>query len=77
MRVNMEEQGFWYAVEPDEEEEVLYCDDRLAFAAILRSVLPEMLVSLSTKRTTQSAWEAIRSRRVGIQRVREANVEQL
>jgi hypothetical protein len=77
MRVNMEAQGFWYAVEPEEEEEVQYRDDCLAFAAILRSVPPEMLASLSTKRTAQSAWEAIRSRRVGIQRVREANAKQL
>ena len=32
---------------------------------LLRSVPPEMLVSLSTKRTAQSAWEGIKSRRVG------------
>jgi hypothetical protein len=77
MCVNMEAQGFWYAMEQEEEDEVMYHDDCLAFAAILRSVPLEMLASLSTKHTAQSAWEAIRSRLVGIQRVRETNVEQL
>jgi hypothetical protein len=36
-----------------------------------------MLASLATKRTTQSAWEAIKSRWIGVQRVRDVNVEQL
>ena len=36
-----------------------------------------MLASLSTKCTTQSASEGIKSRRVGVQRVRESNIEQL
>ena len=52
-------------------------EDRLAFAAILRYVPPELLASLSTKRTAQSAWEGIKSHRVGVQRVRESNIEQL
>ena len=36
-----------------------------------------MLTSLSTKCTAQSAWEGIKSCRVGVQRVRESNIEQL
>jgi hypothetical protein len=54
-----------------------YRDDRLAFTAILRALPPEMLASLATKRTTQSVWEAIKSRQIGVHRVRDANVEQL
>ena len=77
MRVNLQAQGLWHAVEPEEEDVIEYRDDRLAFAAILRVVPPEMLASLATKRTAQSAWEAIKSRRIGVQRVRDANVEQL
>jgi hypothetical protein len=55
MKVNMQAQGIWHALELEEEEEVEYREDRLAFAAILRAVPPEMLASLSTKRTAQSA----------------------
>jgi hypothetical protein len=75
MRVNLQAQGLWHAVEPEEEDAIEYRDDRLAFAAILQAVPPEMLASLATKRTAQSAWEAIKSRRIGVQRVRDPNVE--
>jgi hypothetical protein len=77
MRVNLQAQGLWHAVEPEEEDVIEYHDDRLAFAVILRAVQPEMLSSLATKRTAQSAWEAIKSRQIGVQRVRDANAEQL
>ena len=36
-----------------------------------------MLASLSTKRIAQSAWEGIKSRRVGVHWVRESNIEML
>jgi hypothetical protein len=77
MRVKLQAQGLWHAVESEEEDMIEYRDDRLAFAAILRAVPPEMLASLGTKRTAQSAWEAIKSRRIGVQHVRDANAEQL
>ena len=67
MRVNLQAQGLWYAVEPEEGEAIEYREDRLAFAAILWAVPLEMLASLSTKCTAQSAWEGIKSRRVGVQ----------
>ena len=67
MRVNLQAQGLWHTVEPEEGETIEYREDRrLAFAAILRFVPPEMLASLSTKRTAQSAWEGIKSRDAGV-----------
>ena len=66
MCINLQAQGLWHAVEPEEGEMIKCREDRLAFAAILRSVPPEMLASLSTKRTAQSAWEEIKSRWVGV-----------
>jgi hypothetical protein len=77
MKVNLQAQGLWHAIEPEEEDEIEYRDDRLWLAAILRAVPPEMLASLATKRMAQSAWEAIKSRWIGVQRVRDANAEQL
>ena len=35
MQVNLEAAGWWYAVEPEEDEEIVYRHDRLALAAIL------------------------------------------
>ena len=77
MCVNLQAQGLWHAIEPEEGEVIEYREDRLAFAAILRVVPQEMLASLSTKHTAQSVWEGIKSRWVGVQRVWESNVEQL
>jgi hypothetical protein len=79
MKVNLQAAGLWHAVEPEEGEEVLieYHEDRLAMAAILRSVPSEMLGSLAHKRTAQSAWAAVKTVRVGVDRVREANTQHL
>jgi hypothetical protein len=77
MQVSMQAQSLWPAIDPKEEDTIEYWEDRLAFTAILRSVPPEMLSSLATKCTAQSAWEAIKSCRVGVQRVHKANAEQL
>ena len=73
MRVNMEAQGFWHAVEPEDGDVIEYREDRLALATVLQSVPTEMLDSLARKRTARSAWEAVKTVRVGMQRVREAN----
>jgi hypothetical protein len=61
--------------ESEEDEIVEYWENRLALPTILWAVLPEMLASLATKRTTKLAWEAIKSHCIGVERVREENTE--
>jgi len=77
MQVNMEAQGIWYAIKPEEDEAVEYCDDHQAMAAILRSVPTEMLSSLRSKKTAQAAWDAIKTLCVGDERVWESTAQQL
>lgn len=60
-------------MEPGDNDRV----DRQALAAILRVVPPEMLSTLAIKETVQEAWQAIKIRRIGVRRVREANEQQL
>jgi hypothetical protein len=67
----------WHSIKPEEEDMIEYHDDWLAFTAILYAVPLEILASLATKRSAQSAWEAIKSHRIGVQRVRDANADQL
>jgi hypothetical protein len=76
MTINLQAQGLWHAVDPFDSEEIEYRDDKLALATILRAVSLEMLRFLSTKRTTQSALEAIETVRVGTRLVQVGN-EQL
>ncbi|KAJ1271592.1 hypothetical protein BS78_06G139100 [Paspalum vaginatum] len=77
MHVNLEAAGLWHAIEPEDDDDIEYRDDRLALAAILRSVPAEMLGTLGHKCTARSAWEALKTMHVGVERVREANAQQL
>ena len=60
MQVNLEAAGWWYAVLPEEDEEIVYRHDCLALATILRSVPPEMLAGLREKRTAAEARATIK-----------------
>lgn len=51
--------------------------DRLAMGCLLRSVPKEMWQMLGSKKTLKDAWAAVKSMRVGADRVREANVQRL
>ncbi|CAH9053889.1 unnamed protein product [Cuscuta epithymum] len=73
MKVNMEAQGVWDAVEGGGS----FSEDRVALAAILRAVPPEMLSTLAVKATAKEAWDAIKTMRVGDERVREAKAQTL
>jgi hypothetical protein len=78
MQVNFEAAGWWDLVEPEEGDEINYRHDRLALAAIMRSVPADMLSSLRKRRSSATvAWEVIKRIHIGVQCVREANVQQL
>jgi hypothetical protein len=78
MQVNFEAAGWWDVVEPEEGDEINYRHDRLALIAIMRSVPTDMLSSLRERRSsTATAWESIKRIHIGVQRVREANAQQL
>lgn len=72
--VNLQAQGLWEAVDPGTDD---FRADRTALATILRAVLQDMLTSLAQKETACEAWEAIRTIRVGVERVKEANAQKL
>lgn len=77
MRMNMQAQGLWHTVELEEGDVIEYRKDHLVLTAILRVVPPKMLRSLVRKRMARSAWDAIKTVRVGVQCVRESNAVQL
>lgn len=77
MRVNMQAQGVWHAVHPEEGDTIEYREDRLALTTIMRAVPPEMLESLAWKQMACSAWEAVKTMCVGVQCVRDSTAAQL
>ncbi|WVZ83459.1 hypothetical protein U9M48_030605 [Paspalum notatum var. saurae] len=74
MRINLQAQGLWRAIDPGNAS---YGDDRLALAAIARSVPTEMITMVGSKETAKAAWEAIKTVRMGVERVRESNAQKL
>ena len=72
VQVQLQAQGWWEAIEPG------VCDyhaDREALGVILRAVPPEMLRTLAVKATAKEAWDALKTLRLGSERVREARAQ--
>lgn len=74
MKVNLQAQGVWNAVDPGDAE---YRIDRMALSAILQAVPPEMLATLTMKDSAKEAWETVRTMRMGVERVRVAKAQSL
>ncbi|XP_071676785.1 uncharacterized protein [Lolium perenne] len=72
MRVQLQGQGRWEVIEHGVGD---YHDDREALGAILRAVPPEMWRSLAVKDTSKEAWDALKTLRLGSERVREARAQ--
>ena len=51
--------------------------DRQAMSALLQSVPKEMWQTLGGKKTVKEAWEAVRTMRVGADRVKDVNAQKL
>jgi hypothetical protein len=74
MRVNLQAAGLWEVISKGAGD---YREDRNALAALLRAVPLEMQAGLAVKESAMEAWEAIRSIRVGADKVKEANAEKV
>jgi hypothetical protein len=68
MKVQMEAEGHWDVVN---DLNGTNRDDRRALAYILKGVPPELTRVLAIKDTAHDAWEALKTMRVGSERVRE------
>jgi hypothetical protein len=76
MQCNYEAMEVWEVIEPGGDG-VRRSQDRLAMGCLLRSVPKEMWQMLGSKRTVKEAWSAVKSMRVGAERVKEANAQRL
>jgi hypothetical protein len=74
MKLKLQARHLWDAVEFDDAE---FDDDRNALDAICNAVPEDMIPALATKATAKEAWEAIRTLRIGDDRVRKATAQNL
>lgn len=78
MRVFMQAQGVWLAVEPcDPKATVEEKTDKVALAMIYQGIPEEMLLSIADKKTAKEAWEALKTMCLGAERVKKARVQTL
>ena len=76
LQCNFETLEIWDTIEPGGAN-VKRARDRQAMAGILRSVPSEMWQMLGAKKNVKEAWEAVKSMRIGADRVKEANAQRL
>ena len=74
VRCNLEAMYLWDAIESDKVERRR---DRLALGAMIRGVPPEMHSMMLNKKSAHEAWGAIKSMRMGAERVKEVNAQKL
>jgi hypothetical protein len=72
MKVILQVRHLWDVIDTGVGE---YDDDRAALEAILRAVPPEMIPMLAVKDTAKEAWDAIKTIRVGADRVRDSKAQ--
>jgi len=73
---NYEAMEIWDVIDPGGAG-VKRAQDRQAMSALLRSVPKEMWQTLGGKKTVKEAWEAVRTMRVGADRVKDVNAQKL
>jgi hypothetical protein len=74
MKIKLEARCLWNAVDPGDVE---FHVDRMALDAICSAVPPEMVASIATKPSARAAWNAIRTMRVGDDRVRKSSAQRV
>jgi hypothetical protein len=74
MRIRLQLRHMWEAVRYGD---IDYYEDRRALDALIAVVLSEMQFSLSKKRTTKEAWDAIAAARIGSDRARKTTLQVL
>lgn len=78
MKVFMQAQGVWTAVEPSDPKAVIEeKTDKVAMAMIYQGILEDVLLSLAEKKSAKDVWEAIKTLCQGADRVKKAKIQTL
>ena len=72
MQCNYEAMEIWEVIDPGGAG-VKRAQDRQAMSALLRSVPKEMWQTLGDKKSVKEAWEAVKTMRLGSERVKDVN----
>jgi hypothetical protein len=68
----LDAQGLWEAVSPPDDGEVNAVKNKTARAQLLQALPDDILMQVSTKKTTAEVWASLKTRFVGADRVKTA-----
>ena len=78
MKVFMQAQGVWSAVEPSDPKAVIEDKtDKVVLVMIYQGVPEETLLSIADKKTAKGAWDALKTMCLGAERVKKAKIQTL
>ncbi|KAL9671093.1 hypothetical protein QQ045_008659 [Rhodiola kirilowii] len=77
VKVFMEAQGVWEAVDPPTGVVVDQRRDKMAMAAIYQGVPEDVLLAIAEKQTAREVWETLKTMHLGAERVKSAKVQTL
>nr|AAK50412.1 Putative retroelement [Oryza sativa Japonica Group] len=73
----MEDQGIWEAIEPAAGAAVDPRKDKKAKSHLLQSLPEDLLMQVAKKRSAKEVWDCLKTRFVGVDRVRDARLQTL
>jgi hypothetical protein len=77
MEANMDAQGLWEAIEPADRDAMDSKKDKLARACLFGAVPDDVLQQIAKKKTAKEVWESLKTRCLGVDRVKKARVQTL
>ena len=77
MKSLMRAQGVWDAVEPEDPAKVDETMDQKALTAIYQSIPDDVFVLIAEKETSEDVWEALKTNRLGDDRIKQARLQTL
>ena len=75
--IKMEAQDIWEAIEPAAGVVVERRKDKMALACIFQAIPEDVLHQVAKKKTAKEAWESLKTRYLGVDRVKKARLQTL
>jgi hypothetical protein len=73
----LDTQGLWEAVSPSGDAAMDVPKNKVARAQLLQALMEDILMQVSTKKTTNEVWESLKTRFIGANRVKTAHLAML
>nr|GEV67855.1 zinc finger, CCHC-type [Tanacetum cinerariifolium] len=77
MQIFLEANGLWEMIEPNEKTQADNKKDKTAIAFLYQALPEEQLLQITKHRNIKAIWDALKTRRIGEERVQQARLQTL